>query len=185
MRNCSFCFALVLLVSWVSSSVVNAQLNGGNLQAANKPPLKMSARYHIESGSTSGFLIVKIEIPKGSYIYGLTQTKPLLPSKLTLKQNSRIQVKAFSPDQKPKVIENDPIFKTRLEKHMGTVQFFAPIQVTGANDLDKLKPTVLFSGQVCSEQGYCQTIKNQTISAKFEGFFQREARKTAPTSRGK
>ena len=115
----------------------------------------MSARFHIESGKDTGFLIVKMVIPKGSHIYGLSQKKPLSPSKLTVKNSNRlVAAKKFKTDRKPKVIENDPIFKTRVEKHMGTVQFFVPIRVDTSTEMSSLKPEVVFSGQLCSDEGF-------------------------------
>lgn len=178
MRKCTYCFVLCLLISPIMSSVSLAQLGQRNTLSSSDLPLKFSSRYHIETGSKSGFLIVKVDIPEGSYIYGLSQKKPLIPSKITLQSDQRIKLMAFQPDKSPKVIENDPIFRTRLEKHTGTVQFFAPIEVANVDDLEKFQPTILFSGQVCSEKGFCQSVRNQPISSKFAGFFQREARKT-------
>lgn len=140
--------------------------------------IKLSARYHIEDGTKKGFIIVKAEIPNGSYIYSLSQKSPLIPSRLTFKKDDRFKANGkFKPDNKPKVIENDPIFRTRLEKHVGVVQFYIPIEVKSVKDFKSFKPTILYSGQVCSEKGFCKPINNMAVQAKFAGFFQREAKK--------
>ena len=142
----------------------------------------MSARFHVESGKETGFLIVKMVIPKGSHIYGLNQKKPLSPSKLSVKNtNQLVAAKKFKTDRKPKVIENDPIFQTRVEKHSGTVQFFVPIRVDASTDMKTLKPEVVFSGQICSDEGFCQLVNNKTVKAEFAGFFQRQAKKLPST----
>ena len=149
-------------------------------------PFKISARYHIENGTNEGYMIVKIELPKGSYIYGLGQKRPLIPSKLELKTDRHIsKTKSFSPDQSPKITENDPIFKTRLEKHTGVIQFYAPITVANVEQFKTYTPTVIYSGQVCSDAGFCQSIRKREVSAKFEGFFDRQARNTLPGTRKK
>ena len=68
------------------------------------------------------------------------------------------------------------MFKTRVEKHTGTVQFYAPIEIAAGVDPSKLKPTIQFSGQVCSDAGYCMPIDKRKVVAKFAGFFDRQAK---------
>ncbi len=141
--------------------------------------LKLTARYYLEKGSDKGFLIVKAKIPKGSYIYSLNQSSPLIPTKLTFKNDHRVSaLSGFQPDKKPKVIPNDPIFETRLEKHYGTVQFYVPIQLADTSSLNSYKPTVLLNGQICAEEGFCQPIRSVAVEAIFSGFFRRQARKS-------
>lgn len=142
--------------------------------------LKVSARYHIESGSNKGFLIVKIHVPDGSYIYSTTQAKPLLPSRLKVAGNKQfVADKKFSPDKQPKVIEHDPLFKTRVEKHFGTVQFYVPIKVDPNANLEKLQPEIQYFGQVCSDQGFCKQIDGLKAQAKFSGYYQPSTERTA------
>ena len=139
--------------------------------------VKFSARFHIEKGKQRGFVIVRADIKKGCYIYGLKQTKPLLPSKLELTKIPQLKMSGkFKADKPAKVIDNDPIFKTRVEKHVGTVQFYVPIEIASGVDPAKIQPLVLFSGQVCSDEGYCAPINKQKITAKFAGFFERQAK---------
>ena len=169
----------LMLMTFASNSALVAQLSKPNSD------LKMSARYHIETGKDTGFLIVKMEIPKGNHIYSLTQGKPLSPSKLTVKPTKQVvAAKSFTADRKPKVIEHDPVFETRIEKHAGTVQFFVPIRVDTSANLKRVSPQVTFSGQMCSDQGFCKLINNKTIAAKFAGYYSdREAKQLPKTSR--
>ena len=165
-------FCLFVFSFSVTANPLVAQTSQSNQE------LKMSARYHVETGKDTGFLIVKLQIPKGSHIYSLTQKKPLSPSKVSVKNSKQLVAgKTFKPDRKPKVIDNDPIFKMRVEKHSGTVQFFAPIRVDTSADFKMLKPEVLFTGQICSDEGFCKLINNKTVKAEFAGFFEREAKK--------
>ena len=150
------------------------------------PSLKMTARYNIEQGSDKGFLIVKLEIPHGSHIYSLTQQSPLTPSKLVVKPNKQFSAgKAFKSDKKPKVTPNDPLFNARVEKHSGTVQFFVPIKVDASTDLKKLKPEITYSGQMCSDQGFCKQVNNKIAQAEFAGYFERKAKSTLPQTQKK
>ena len=143
--------------------------------------VEVSARYHIQTGTDQGFLIVKVEIAEGSYIYSLTQPEPLIPSKIVVKSSkSFVAGKKFKCDNQPKVIEKDPVFESRLEKHSGTVQFYVPIRLAAASNPKSVQPEISFSGQVCSEQGYCMPIKALTAKAKFAGFFEREAKNSVP-----
>ena len=143
--------------------------------------VKVTARYHIESGKNRGFLIVKLDISPGSHIYSLTQKEPLQPSKLVVKPSKAYAVgKKFKCDKQPKVIEKDPVFQARLEKHTGTVQFYIPIQLASVTNPKSVQPEITFSGQVCSDQGYCVPISGITAKAKFAGFFEREAKNSVP-----
>lgn len=151
------------------------------IQASAGEQVKVTARYHIENGSDQGFLIAKLEIPEGSYVYSMTQAKPLTPSKLAIKPSKEFVVgKTFKSDKKPKVVENDPLFQARLEKHTGTVQFYVPIRMANVKDLKTIQPEVTFSGQVCSDEGYCTPVKGIIAKAKFAGFFEREAKNSVP-----
>ena len=172
MRNHAtfICLTLACLLGHTASSLAQSSNASDDLQ--------MSARYHVESGTDRGFLIVKLVIPKGSHIYGLNQKKPLSPSKIVVKNDKKLAAgTSFKSDRKPTVVENDPVFQTRVEKHSGTVQFFVPIRVNTSTDFKTLKPAVTFSGQICSDKGFCKLINNKTTHAQFAGFFDREAKK--------
>ena len=171
-----FFLTLVVAISFLLTDSVTAQFE---LQSENE--VKVTARYHIESGKNNGFLIVKLDISPGSYIYSMTQGEPLQPSKLVVKSSKAFTVgKKFKCDKQPQVIEKDPVFQTRLEKHSGTVQFYVPIRLTSVTTPKSVRPEITFSGQVCSDQGYCVPISGITAKAKFAGFFEREAKNSVP-----
>jgi len=158
----SICFFFTSDVGWAQPAKQSSQ-----------DELNVSARYHIEQGTEKGFLIVKMRVPQDSYIYSLTQSSPLLPSKLKVAGTEQFVVgKKFTADKKPKVIEHDPLFETRVEKHSGSVQFYVPIKVAQGANLESLQPEVQYSGQVCSKQGYCKQINGLKVRAKFAGYYQ-------------
>ena len=100
-----------------------------NQQEASAP-YKISSRFHVQKGTQTGYLIVKVELPKGSYIHSTTQKAPLRPSKIAVAESKQFRINGkFAPDQLPTVIEKDPVFEQRLEKHMDVVQFFAIVQI--------------------------------------------------------
>ena len=159
-----------------ASSTAVAETNSQTKSQSDKP-VKFSARFHIEKGKTKGFLIVRAEVKKGSYIYGMNQKKPLNPSLLAATKMTEIKsFGKFKADKPPKVTENDPLFNARVEKHYGTVQFFAPVELADGVDPSKLSPVIEFSGQACSDEGYCVQIEKEKIAAKFAGFFERQAK---------
>jgi hypothetical protein len=136
----------------------------------------ISSRFHVERGTTAGFVIVKVVIPEGNHIYGLSQAEPLTASKFSLKESKKYRLAGkFKSDVPPKVVENDEVFEIRVDKHSGTVQFYAPIELTSGVDPTNLHIEVLFSGQICSDMGFCMPIRNQSTSARFEGYFDRQA----------
>ena len=141
------------------------------IKNAKPQPYEISSRIHLEQGTQAGYLVVEIKIAKGQHIYSLTQAGVVPPSILKVLPNSQIQLTGnFSPDTPAAVIENDPIFHQRLEKHTGKVQFFAPISIDPAADLTKLAAEVQFDGQICSEEA-CLPIRAKMITGKFAGYF--------------
>lgn len=171
-----FCFALAAVVCCQPANTVLAQA-----PIDDAPPVKMSARYHIEDGTNAGFLIVRVEIPKGNHIYGLNQPKPLRKSEIMVEQSQQFtSEKKFKSDKKPKVIDRDPLFEVRVEKFQGSVQFYVPVKIAAGSDPAKILPKVAFTGQVCSEDGYCTSVDKLTVKAKFKGYFQREAKVPVP-----
>ena len=180
MQISSAILSIVVVCGLSYSTPILAQINPSD------DTLQLTARYHIESGTNQGFVIVKFQMPEGNYIYSLTQPKPLRPSKLAIKANPKFQVgKKFQAEKKPKVVEKDPVFRSRVEKHSGTVQFYVPIQVDGSVDPSSVVPEIVFNGQVCSNQGFCKPYNNKVVRAKFAGYFQREAKSPWPRSRKK
>ena len=170
----TFVLPAMLVMMLVSNMPVMAQI-----ELVEEEAFKISGKFHIESGTNQGFLILKLELPDGSHIYSLTQPAPLIPTKLTVKQHKQFKVeKAFQADTKPQVIEHDPVFETRVEKYQGVIQFFVPITVDPHADPKKLQPEVSFSAQICSEKGFCKLINDKT-PIEFAGYFQREAKKKA------
>jgi len=88
-----------------------------------------------------------------------------------LPSNDLRVISKFASEKAPTVIEKDPVFERRIEKHSGQVKFFAPIEVRPGVDLNQLSQEVQFSGQVCSEGG-CQPIRNFKANARFAGYFE-------------
>ena len=152
---------------------------------SNKPvkELTLTGRYHLITGTQRGVLILKAQIPAGSYIYSVTQEGSPPPSKITVTDSDQYRIKGkFSSDRNPKVIKFDPIFESRLEKHLELVQFFVPIELKPGSDPAKIQPEILFDGQVCSDAGLCMPIRGQKIKAKFAGYYEEQALKQ-PTSK--
>ncbi|MCH2182677.1 MAG: protein-disulfide reductase DsbD N-terminal domain-containing protein [Mariniblastus sp.] len=140
----------------------------------------MAARYHVESGTNRGYLIVKAEMPVGSYIYGIYQSEESPCSKIEIGQSKQFKVLGkFKADKKAKVVAKDPVFESRLEKYYDVVQFYVPIELTDQVDPAKIKPVVRFTGQICSDEGYCIPIQGKTMAVKFMGFFQRQANESS------
>ena len=126
--------------------------------------------------------MVQLDLNEGFHVYSLNPKGSPSPTKLAVMPSNDLKVESkFVSKTAPKVIEQDPIFKQRIEKHAGQVQFFAPIIVRPGIDLQKLTQEVQFSGQICSESA-CQPIRNQTATATFGGFFELpKPRKAAAT----
>lgn len=175
MREINRRFGWKLLLASICLFVSSDNSSAQTAAPSSEEELKITARYHIESGTEKGFLIVKLRVPQDSYIYSLTQSSPLLPSKLKVVGTEQFTVgKNFTPGKKPKVIERDPVFETRVEKHFGSVQFYVPIKVAQGANLEMLKPEVQYFGQVCSKQGFCKQINGLKAGAKFAGYYQND-----------
>ena len=141
-------------------------------EAVLAQPWKISSQIHLEKGSTEGYIVVQLDLSKGYHIYSLNPQGSLSPTRLAVLPSNDLRVKTkFVSDKAPLVIENDPIFERRIEKHKGQVRFFAPIKVRAGVDPQKLTQEVQFSGQVCSADG-CQPIQNYISNASFAGYFE-------------
>ena len=159
------------------------QLAGFKTQPGKNDKVKrftLTARFHLVKGTHKGVLILKAQIPKGSYIYSVTQRGNPPPSKITVTESAHFKIDGkFTSDRHPKIIEKDPVFNVRLEKHLDLVQFFVPIELADNIDPQKVAPEIVFSGQVCSENGTCMPIRNRRVSAQFAGYFEQQAKKQA------
>ena len=148
------------------------QKSGVAAAAKPKSPWKISSRIHLEKGTNNGYLVVQIDLDKGYHVYSLDPKSSPAPTQLAVLPSNDLRVKSkFVSDKSPLVIEKDPVFGKRIEKHTGQVQFFAPIEVRAGVDLQKLSQDVKFSGQVCSSSA-CQPIRQHTANAKFAGYFE-------------
>lgn len=153
------------------------QLNSKNPvanAAAAKPksPWQISSRIHLEKGTNQGYLVVQVDLEQGYHVYSLDPKGSPSPTRLAVLPCNDLKVTSkFVSNKAPKVIEKDPVFGQRVEKHTGQVQFFAPIQVRAGVDLQKLVQEVQFSGQVCSDSA-CQPIRKHTSKAQFAGYFE-------------
>ncbi len=175
-KYCQFTF-----LACVAGLLVTPGSSSAQLQPVADEPVKLTARYHIESGTNTGFLIVKIEVPAGNHIYSLNQAKPLKPSQIVVERTKQFAADLnFKSDKLPTVIEQDPVFKVRIEKFSDTVQFYVPIRVDAAANPQQMKPSVSYTGLVCSELGFCVQVENLTAKADFAGYFQREANNASP-----
>lgn len=185
----SFVFSLIVLggLDQAAGQVLDSTTDRLNKQfQAKKPakPYEISSRIHLEKNSDKGYLVVQVKLKKGSHIYSLTQAGNIPPTKLTLGTSKLLrQTGAFTPDSPAKVIPKDPNFGQRIEKHAGTVQFFAPIQLAPNVDLKKLAVEVQFDGQVCTDDS-CVPVRRHKTQSRFAGFFEQSPAKdsTRPSS---
>jgi len=126
--------------------------------------LELTGSFHLEQDARTGYLVLQADIPEGSYIYSLTQ------------EGSG----SFKPDNEPVVVEQDPVFKNRTEKHKQDVRFFIPLQLAEGADPAELAIQMRFNGQLCSEaEGTCMPVQDKVINAEFGGYYQRVAEQTS------
>lgn len=140
-------------------------------------PWKFQGRLHLQQDSTEGYLVLQVDLAPDHYIYSVSPDGSPAPTKISVVPSASVQTaESFSPDQPPAVIENDPIFERRIEKHTDRVQFFVPCRLDPHADY-KLTglPVIEFNGQVCSKNGVCIPIRNQKIAVEFAGYFQQES----------
>ena len=144
--------------------------------AAQTKPYKVSSRFHLQEGTTSGYLVVQVELPPESYMYSLNQTGAIYPTKIQVVPSDGFVIDGkFNPDRPAEVTENDPVFNQRVEKHKGKVQFFAPVKFNSAEAIGKAQPEIILNSQVCSTGGVCLPIRDKRVKAEFGGFFGRSA----------
>ena len=139
--------------------------------------IKIQGTYQIEKDQRQGWLILNIQIPKGYHIYALTQVGNPPPTKIQLAKSQDFELlDKFKADKKPKVIENDPIFEQRIEKHEGKIALLAPIKVAKTADLKDVVFDLHITGQLCSDTG-CRPFNNKKIEVEFAGFYDGKEKK--------
>lgn len=163
-------FRVRSLAGGLAMSVIVGLLSSGSLQAQDEP--RISGEYKIEKGTRSGWLIVTVEIPNGSHIYALTQQGNPPPTRLQLAESETVAVlEPFRADKPPVVVEHDPVFEQRVEKHDGgKVRFMAPIRVAEGAGIETLAIDLKFHGQICSETG-CKPLFNKPVETRFTGYY--------------
>lgn len=152
--------------------------------AQPKQPWTISSRIHLQKGTNEGYIVIQLDLKEGYHVYSTNPKGSPSPTKFAVLPSNDLKVKSkFMADKNPKVIEKDPVFQQRIEKHTGQIQFFAPIAIRPGIDLQKLKQEVQFSGQICSESS-CQPIRAVSSTASFSGYFELpKARKAAATQK--
>lgn len=144
----------------------------------NNLPFKMTSRFHLQKGTNQGYVVLKVELEKEHYLYSLTQVGDIRPTRITATPSKLIRLTAkFNPDRPATIIEKDPVFKQRIEKHKNVIQFFAPIEVASNTEVRQLTAELVVNGQVCKEAGFCIPIINQKVKSRFAGYFDRNAQK--------
>ncbi len=137
-------------------------------------PYKVSSRFHLMEGTASGYLVVQFELPRGSYIYSMNQGGAIRPTKISVTESDAFVIDGkFTPDKPAEVIEQDPIFQQRVEKHKGKVQFFVPVKFNDVAAATSTTPEITINGQVCSDAGVCLPLRDKQVTATFGGFFGR------------
>lgn len=146
-------------------------------------PFRLSSRFLLKNGTNEGYLIVKVELPNQSYIYSLTQPEPFPKTKITVASSPHFSLtgkQCFTPDRNPKIIEKDPDFGARLEKHSGIVQFVVPLKINKTIAAKELQIQIELDGQVCDEVT-CLPFFRKKTTAKFAGFYDpNEIKNSAP-----
>ena len=156
-------------------SPLKRSLAGLDDQAAvQSKPYSISSRFHLMEGTTSGYLVVQVKLGTGSYMYSLSQAGAINPTKIEVVPSEAFFIDGkFSPDRPAEVIENDPVFNQRVEKHKGKVQFFVPVKFNSVEAISEAQPEIVLNGQVCSTEGVCLPIRDKRVTAEFGGFFGR------------
>ena len=177
----NLCRPFNLLVALAMLTLFTGTLKGQgvdfHIQPQEDDQLRLGGSFHLEQDSKSGYLVLEATIPEGSYIYSLTQEGNPPPSRIDIATSDLFRASgAFKPDNQPEVIENDPVFNTRIEKHKQNVRFFIPLQLAEGADPSELNIQMRFNGQICSEESKtCMPIQDKIIDAEFGGYYQRVA----------
>lgn len=159
---------------------LSSMLLGGSLLAQSdklEDRIRFAAEYQLEEGTTSGVILVSVNITEDNYIYSLSPQKggpP--PSKISVSKSDHFQLSgSFTPDKAPTVVELDPSQQTRLEKHYGQVIFWVPIEIAPNAQSEQLSIDLKFNGTVCSPTGSCFMIRGKKIPVKFGGYYKQNS----------
>jgi DsbC/DsbD-like thiol-disulfide interchange protein len=171
---------LLGLAQLSSGQVLDTPADRLKTKLQSKKPAKsyeISSRIHLAQGTSEGYLVVQVKLKKGCHIYSLAQSGAVPPTKLTVTPSKLFRLTGkFTPDSPAKVNPKDPNFGQRIEKHEGTIQFFAPLQVDPNADLKKIAAEVQFDGQVCTNDA-CIPVRRHKTKGKFAGYFAKEPAK--------
>jgi len=170
-------FSLVCLLSipfsFVSSSLAQDQAALPNLGfqssagVEEQAPYQIAAKLVAQEGGTFGHLIIQVDLAPDSYLYSLTQPGELATKvEISLGGDGKI-AGVLRPVTPPKVLDNDPFLGGRSEKHYGTVHFILPIEKISQRPFGQWQVAIRVNGQVCSEQGSCQLIRNEIVKVGF------------------
>lgn len=136
-------------------------------QVEDSEPYRISAKLVGEEAAVRAHLIIAVELPAESYLYSLTQPGDLATRvEISLGKDGKI-AGVLRPVTTAKVTEQDPFLGGRSEKHFGTVQFILPIERISERPFEQWQVAVRINGQVCSEAGSCQLIRNEIVKASF------------------
>lgn len=166
-KNIAFALTWFLILPLATSSWAQSQLQ------EDEEPIKFSAEYQIEEGSTRGVILLSVNIQEDHYIYSLSEIEngpP--PSKIGVEQSAAFKLTdKFLPDSKPIVIEHDPVYECRIEKHKGKVVFWVPFELSDRSSSEQMTFEVNFEGAVCSKTGSCRLLRDRKFEAKFSGYY--------------
>lgn len=183
--RCSLMFSLVCLLSIpfsvVSSGVAQDQAALSNLGIQSpaglveQTPYQIAAKLVAQEGGAIGHVIIQVDLAPASYLYSLTQPGDLATKvEISLGGDGKI-AGVLRPVTPPKVLENDPFLGGRSEKHYNTVQFILPIEKISQRPFEQWQVAIRVNGQVCSEQGSCQLIRNEIVKVAFAPLDQNSA----------
>ena len=158
------------------SQAFQSPFNPGQSKQEAADPWQFEGRLHLQKGTSEGYLVLQMDLDQGHYIYSVSPKGSPAPTEVSVVDNPSVKIRGvFAPNVPPEVNENDPVFRRRIEKHKGQVQFFVPCQLDASVDFQATgMPVIEFNGQVCSADGVCIPISGQKIAVKFAGFFERE-----------
>lgn len=168
-------FTATLVVCLLFPTLSMAQ-GVNRFQTQEDDGLRLTAHFQLEQNTRKGYLVLKAQFPKRSYIYSLTQRGTPPPSKIEIATSDLFKTSGtFKPEKAPTVIENDPDFGGRVEKHKESLSFFIPLELAESASLEELSIKLRFNGQLCSEEGTCMPVRDKIVEARFSGYFQRVA----------
>lgn len=137
-------------------------------------PYEFASWIAVEPDTQTGYLVVSARLADASYLHSLTQEGPSA-TKLEVAVTDSFEIAGvFRPDQPPKVIEKDPVFGKRQEKHFGSVEFYLPIRISANQVPEDLQIKIRINGQVCTEDSMCLPIRDHVLVAKFNDYIMRE-----------